>query len=319
MNRDTVERHQVWAYLAAIAVGLALGNVAPATASLLERLLWPALAWLMYTTFTQIPLAQLPAAFKDARFVWAALVGNFVVLPVVVWGVLAWVPAHGPLRLGLVLVLLVPCTDWFIAFAHQGGGDARRATTLTPVLLIAQMVLLPIYLWLFMGPAYVNIVPVQSMANIFGIMIIVPLGLAFLTQRWCGKREARAGVMHRLGGCPIPTLAFVLMLIAASQVGAVIDSVHLMTGVLLACVVFLVVAVMCSMALAKALRLPVEQARTLLFSMGTRNSFVVLPFALALPAHEQLAAIVIVLQSLVELLGMLILLWLVPRTLLPRR
>ena len=47
--------------------------------------------------------------------------------------------------------------------------------------------------------------------------------------------------------------------------------------------------------------------------MSTRNSFVVLPFALALPVHQQAAAVVIVLQSLVELLGMLVLLALVRR------
>jgi len=318
MNRDALERHQVWGYLAAIAAGLALGSLAPGTASLLERVLWPALAWLMFTTFTQIPLGQLPAALKDVRFVSAALIGNFVFLPMVVWGLLAWVPDHAPIRLGLVLVLLVPCTDWFIAFAHQGGGDARRATTLTPVLLIAQMVLLPVYLWLFMGPAYVNIVPMQRMASVFVIIIIVPLVLAFLTQRFCGQHNARARIVERLGWCPIPTLAFVLLLIAASQVHAVIDSIHLMSEVVVACVLFLVAAVVGSILLARAARLPVEQARTLLFSMGTRNSFVVLPFALALPAAEQLAAIVIVLQSLVELVGMLILLWLVPRRLLPR-
>ena len=47
--------------------------------------------------------------------------------------------------------------------------------------------------------------------------------------------------------------------------------------------------------------------------MGTRNSFVVLPLALSLPAGWELAALVIVLQSLVELFGMLFYLWWLPR------
>ena len=67
----------------------------------------------------------------------------------------------------------------------------------------------------------------------------------------------------------------------------------------------------------RAFKLPVPQARTLLFTLSTRNSFVVLPFALALPVAWELAAIVIVFQSLIELFGMLALLWLVPRKLLP--
>ncbi|MDP3222391.1 MAG: hypothetical protein Q8M96_04570, partial [Rubrivivax sp.] len=51
--------------------------------------------------------------------------------------------------------------------------------------------------------------------------------------------------------------------------------------------------------------------------LGTRNSFVVLPFALSLPAGWELAAVVIVVQSLVELLGMVFFLWWVPRHLFP--
>lgn len=63
------------------------------------------------------------------------------------------------------------------------------------------------------------------------------------------------------------------------------------------------------------MQFPSPQARVLAFSFGTRNSFVVLPLALALPAGWELAALVIVLQSLVELLGMAVYLVLVPRIL----
>ena len=137
MKRETLERQQVWVYLAAIILGLILGSAAPILAPTLELLLWPALAILLYVTFTQVRFDQLPAAFKDARFVSAALIGNFVVLPVVVWGVLMLVPDDPAIRLGLLLVLLVPCTDWFLTFAHQAGGDLRRAIAITPALLVA--------------------------------------------------------------------------------------------------------------------------------------------------------------------------------------
>lgn len=47
--------------------------------------------------------------------------------------------------------------------------------------------------------------------------------------------------------------------------------------------------------------------------MGTRNSFVVLPLALLLPAGWEVAAVVIVVQSLVELFGMVAYVWVIPR------
>ena len=61
------------------------------------------------------------------------------------------------------------------------------------------------------------------------------------------------------------------------------------------------------------------QGRTLAFSMGTRNSFIVLPFALSLPAGWEIAAIVVVIQSLTELFGKVFCLWFVPNVLLKDR
>lgn len=79
----------------------------------------------------------------------------------------------------------------------------------------------------------------------------------------------------------------------------------------------LLLAALLAKLLGSALRLPAAQSRTLVFSFGTRNSFVVLPLALALPQGMELAAAAIVLQALVELLGMVFCLWWVPQKLLP--
>ncbi|WP_449043998.1 arsenic resistance protein [Paracoccus versutus] len=316
-SKDTLERNQVWVYLAAIIIGLVFGGGVPALAQTLEALLWPALAVLLYTTFTQVRLGQLPAAFRDVRFVSAALIGNFAVLPLLICGVLLLVPDDPAIRLGLLLVLLVPCTDWFITFAHQAGGDLRRAIAITPALLVAQMILLPLYLWLFMGADFMVIVSAGRMVTVFGIVIVLPLVAAFATERWAGEAPARIATIERLGWFPVPLLAFVLFLIAASQVEAVMGSIPLLGDIFVACIVFLIGGTMIGLAIGKAFGLPVGQARTLVFTLTTRNSFVVLPFALALPAAWEMAAIAIVFQSLIELFGMLALLWLVPRKLVP--
>jgi arsenite transporter len=71
--------------------------------------------------------------------------------------------------------------------------------------------------------------------------------------------------------------------------------------------------------LARAFSLPAASGSAVIFSLGTRNSFVVLPLALALAPQWQTATVVIVFQSLVELFGMVAYLWLVPRFLVPLR
>ena len=95
---------------------------------------------------------------------------------------------------------------------------------------------------------------------------------------------------------PVPLLALVIILVATTQA-------------------YLAGAMLLSRILARVAHLPTGAGRTLAFSLGTRNSFLVLPFALTLPHGWEIAAIVVVVQSLVELLGMVVALWFVPRVL----
>lgn len=317
-ERESFERQQVWFYLAGILVGLFVGTAAPSLAPLFATALWPLLGTLLYATFTQVPLTHLPEACRDLRFMTAVLTGNFIVIPVAVWGLLAFVPADPAIRLGVLLVLLVPCTDWFITFTHLAGGDTGRAIAVAPVNLLAQMALLPLYLWFFMGEAFIEILAADRIAAVFALLIVLPLLTAWFTERWAEKRLARAVIVRRLGWLPVPLLTLVVFLIAASQVNAVIDALPAMGRVVAVFTAFLAIAIATGMAIARIFALPLAATRTLIFSLGTRNSFVVLPLALALAARWRVATVVIVLQSLVELLGMVAYLWIVPR-LVPAR
>lgn len=309
MARETLERCQVWIYLGAIAAGLAIGNAWPGIGALLEMALWPCLAALLYITFTQVPLNHLPGAFRDARFMAAVLIANFVCAPALVWGLLVVVPDQPAVKLGVLLVLLVPCTDWFITFTHLGGGDTKRAIAVTPMNLLLQLALLPVYLWFFMGDSFAEILSAERIALVFAALILMPLALAFATEIWAERRRARHAVVDKLAWFPVPLLALVVFLIAGSQVEAVAGSLPVLGQVLPAFVLFLLGATLIGMLVARLLALPEPQTRTLVLSAATRNSFVVLPFALALPAAWDMAVIVIVFQSLVELFGMVAFLW----------
>lgn len=319
MMRQTLERHQVWVYLLAIAAGLGFGSASPGLARSLEAALWPTLALLLFATFTQVPLLHLPDAFRDRRFMAAVLVGNFVAIPLMVWALLALLPDDPVIRLGVLLVLLVPCTDWYITFTHLAGGDTRRAIAATPVNLAVQIVLLPVFLWLLMGDAFVEIVAADRVPAAFVTLILMPLLAAWATERWAEAREGRAALVGRLGALPVPLLAVVVFLIAASQVQAVAAALPAMLPVSVVFVAFLVGAALIGTAIGRALRLPAASAIAVVFSLGTRNSFVVLPLALALGAEWSIAAVVIVLQSLIELFGMVAYLGLVRRLVRSRR
>ncbi|MFN7171267.1 MAG: arsenic resistance protein [Fimbriimonadaceae bacterium] len=293
-------------------MGLLVGSAWTGTGRFFEVLLWPTLMLLLYATFIQVPLLHLREAFREHRFVAAVLIGNFVVLPAVAWILIQWLPPDPALRLGVLLVLLLPCTDWFITFSQLGGGNVPRAIAVTPVNLLLQLLLLPFYLWLMLGADLsAGLTPAHVWPAL--IVVLLPLAAAAISERWIEARAERAMLRKRLAWWPVPLLALVVFLIAGAQVGAVQGALHLFPIAIPLFVAFLVIAALIAKGLAKLMALPIDQGRTLAFSLGTRNSFVVLPFALSLPAGWEVAAVVIVVQSIVELFGMVCYLWWVPR------
>lgn len=318
LGKAALEQHQVWIYLGAVCIGLLFGTFFANQAAALEWLLWPTLGLLLFATFTQVPLIHLAAAFRDRQFISAVLAGNFIAIPLVVWGLLAFVPVDPAIKLGVLLVLLVPCTDWYITFTHLSGGDTGRAIAITPINLLVQIALLPVYLWLFIGRSFTEIFVAGTILTVFVTLILFPLLAAALLERWVAKQSDRSVVLDRIGWCPVPLLGLVVFLIAASQVQSVFNALPVFGQVSGVFIAFLVAAVIIGIILTKIFRLQPRAGRALVFSLGTRNSFVVLPLALALSAEWQMATVVIVLQSLIELFGMLIYLqimpWIIPNT-----
>ncbi len=317
-----LEKWQVAFYLLAAAVGLALGWAAPDAATSLAPLVWLLLALLLYTTFLQTPLTDIGHAFTRRRFMVYAVIGNFLFLPLLVVGLTAIAPADPAIRLGIVLVLLVPCTDWFVGFSRLGGGDASRALAFTPISLLLQLCLLPLYLsiyvLLFTGLEFAAPMLRKALLLAFFLIIVLPLAIAAATQvmkpRWAAVRQ----FVDASAWAPVPLLSLVVLVIVASQLDTVLGAARDLAWVTLIFVAFALLAALLARVMAGGGRLPCSEGRVLAFSFSTRNSFMVLPLALALPAGFELAATVIVLQSLVELLVMIVYLWWIPQRLFPR-
>ena len=239
-----------------------------------------------------------------------------MLVPLLVAGLLPLLPDNPAIQLGVLLVLLVPCTDWFISFTHLGHGDSACAIAAAPVLLIAQLVLLPVYLWLFIGEVAIELALGSHLLPAFFGLIITPLVLAWFTERLAEKHLPVKTLVSRLGWLPVPLLALVVFLIAGSQVSLVVEQGKLFWTVLLVFALYLVAAALIGKYLSRLFQLAPPAGRTLVFSLGTRNSFVMLPLALSLPDAWGSAVVVIVFQSLVELFGMLVYLRWVPRHLI---
>ena len=319
MDRETLQRRQVAVYAVAVALAVAVGLGRPGVAPTLEGLIDPVLAVLLYVTFLEVPFVRLRRAFRNRRYVGAALATNFLVVPAVVWLLTHALPDEPALLLGVFMVLLTPCIDYAITFTDLADGDSELVTATTPVLLLAQLVALPAYLWLFVGPDAAAAIDPAPFVEAFLLLIALPLTLAWLTEAWADRSPRGASWQAAMGWLPVPMLAATLFVIVASQlprVGAEIDRIAAVVPVYVA---FLLVMPLLARAVGARLGMPVGERRALVFTSVTRNSLVVLPLALALPAGYRLVPAVVVTQTLVELVGMVALTRVVPRWLVPDR
>lgn len=310
--RDTLERQQVWIYFATVALAAILGFALSGTGEL-EGGINSALAFMLFVTFLQVPLPEIGRGFRETRFLGALLVSNFIAVPILAFLLSQFAIDDALLRLGIFMVLLTPCIDYVITFAHLGRADARLLLSSTPILLLVQMALLPIYLGLFLGDEAANLVRVGPFVHAFVWLIAVPLICAGAVQLWAARHTTGQRVSDVLGFLPIPATALVLFLVVAATVPVLGAASRHALSALPIYIAFAVTAPFCGWGIARAFGLKPAAGRAVSFSSATRNSLVVLPLALAVPGAIPVLPAVIVTQTLVELIAELIYIRVFPR------
>lgn len=199
-------------------------------------------------------------------------------MPVVVWLLSLFLPDYPPLLRGVYLVLLTPCIDFVIVFKALGKGNEKLTLMSTPFLFITQMLLLPFYLWLFMGEVAAKIVEPAPFLEVFFALIVIPLVLALAIQLYARKATMGMRLMDLSAWVPVPFMAITLFVVVSFQIGKLSGYMDLIIKVVPIYAVFMVVVPIIARFIAKLLKLDVSAGRALIFSRSTRNSLFVFSF-----------------------------------------
>lgn len=315
MAVERMERHQVPLYIAAFVVGAVLGLVVPSVSHPAELAINPVLGVLLYATFLGVPFARIGQALRDWRFLLTILAVNFIVVPLVV-GVLSRIVAHDQVLLvGVLFVLLTPCVDYVIVFTGIAGGAKDRLLAAAPLLMLAQMLLLPLYLWVFVGREFVGSVDLAPFAEAFVVLIAFPLLAAGVTQFAAARTRWGGALQDIVLAAMVPLMMLTLAVVVASQISGVGRQIGSLLLTIPVYIAFAAVMAPIGALVSGLAGLDIPGRRAVAFSGATRNSLVVLPLVLALPASFALAPLVVVTQTLIELLVMVAFVRLIPRLL----
>ncbi len=314
ITRDWLEQKQIPLYFATVLVAVAVGLSSSVFAEYAALAITPAIAMLMYAMFLQIPFLELRQAFGNRRFLGALLLANFVLVPLLVWLLTLPLAANKALLAGALLVLLTPCIDYVVVFTHLGKGDSRLVLASTPLLLLLQLLLLPIYLRLILGQEASTVIDVRPFVEAFALLIVLPLIAAVATELAAPRSALLRHWSNGWAWLPVPAMAVVLLAVIGSQIARVVEQLALLAPLLPAYVAFALLAPALGFFSSRLFRLEIAATRAVMFSSSTRNSLVVLPLALALPETIRgLAAAAVITQTLVELIAELIYLRAIPR------
>lgn len=294
---SVVERFQAVLVAGAAALGFGVGLLlTPGAAAAAGGLVLPALLIMLVGVFSQLSSGRL-GAIRDARGLLAAsLVLNFVFTPALAWALGAGLLGGQPdLRIGLLLLLVTPCTDWYLVFTAAARGHTGIGAALLPLNLGLQLVLLPVYVLLLGGQA--AMVDARTLAEAVLLVLLVPLAVAFVLRRTgAGERYAPA-----IGtATPLLLCLAVAAMFAAHARTVTVHGVEILMLLPALLAFFLVLPVLAVLA-ARLLRLPADRRVTLIMVTTARNSPIALGLAVTAFPDRPLIALALVVGPLLEL------------------
>jgi ACR3 family arsenite efflux pump ArsB len=297
-----LSRHQTALLIAGIVAGLGLSRGDSTLLGYSDPLLTGGLFTVLFSIMVTVSLERIVEAAKNLRFFLLAIATNFLAIPLLAF-VLAWLfVGHEPaILLGLVMYLVTPCTDWFLAFTHQARGDIALGTVLLPWNLLLQIGFLPLYVLLISGTT----IPVElaDFEEPILLFFVLPLFLSRLVRmgitRTRGAFDRRASSLF--SSLQTGALTFVVLMMFASGGREILENVRLFPGALGAVSLFFAVVFVLARAVSGIGGLSREEYILLHFTASARNSPVALAIALGTFPDQPLVAAVIVLGPLVEL------------------
>lgn len=296
------ERLQPLLILTAVLLGLGLAQIAGVSA-VASTLITPLLMGMLYAAFLPIALRHFGSAFRNYRVTLTSLIINFLWTPLLAWGLGALFLADAPdLRVGLLMLMVTPCTDWYLVFTGIAKGNVGLATALLPLNFVLQMVLLPVYLAVF-AQSLVSL-NLWVLGSKVATVLFVPLALAMLSRFVLVKLKGNAWLAQHLPKVAIAQLLclnLAIIAIFAAEGATLLQRPDLLLRLLLPIGLFFIVNVVLAQQVGNVLKLAYPEIVCLTCTTLARNSPVALAVAAAAFGDRPLIALTLVIGPLLEL------------------
>ena len=286
--------------ITAALLGLLLGAVTPlgkVSSSLIEVFLM----LLLYILFLSIDLKQIKKSFTNVRFTLSAVIINFVFTPL--FGYLLgkiFFPGSLDIRIGLLMLLVTPCTDWYLVFTGLSKGNVELGMSILPLNLILQIVLLPVYLLVLIGSEVT--MDVASLVSSVAMVLVIPFVLAYITKLITKNSEKFKSFLSEQGdNLQLLFLCLAVVVMFASEGKNLLDNPLLLAQMFIPLLIFFAVLFFVAQIVGRLQKFPKKDTVALNMTTLARNSPLSLAIAVVTFPEQPLVSLALVIGPLIEL------------------
>ena len=286
----------------AIFAGLAMGTFLPGICESISIWIDLSVLILLFLLFFEIRFDPIPEISENRSFICLVWVTNFLIVPLFAWGIATlFFKGQPALFAGLLLYMLFPCTDWFLAFTRIAKGDVALGSVLMPINLISQLLLFPFYISFFFGlHSDFNL---SSIWPTFGYWFLLPCISAMVIRYLISKflSPPRLDFFLKFSGTAIPwVLAGLVFCIFSAHTSQLLSYPRVFALVLLAVFLFFLFTWFIGEFLARRFQLTRPQHVLLAMTTTARNSPLMLGLATVVLPNQPMVYAVLILGMLVE-------------------